>query len=188
MTTAEPTVIVLAAGKGDRFRASGGAAHKLDALLDGKPVLRHVLDAVNASGLGHYLVRPEGGTAGMGDSIALGVRATADAAGWLILPGDLPLITPDSLRRVADALRHNALVVPHYQQQHGHPVGFGRQYLRALLALNGDSGARAIVRRARADGTVRSLPLTDVGIIQDIDSLADLQQAQQRLDEVIKRA
>ncbi|MGH8803408.1 MAG: NTP transferase domain-containing protein, partial [Polaromonas sp.] len=46
-----PVVIVLAAGRGERFAASGGQVHKLDALLAGKRVLDHVLDAVRASGL-----------------------------------------------------------------------------------------------------------------------------------------
>ena len=40
----------------------------------------------------------------MGDSIAAAVRATAQAPGWLVLPGDLPLIRPDTLRTMAAAL------------------------------------------------------------------------------------
>ena len=75
--------------------------HKLEALLAGKPVLSWVIDAVNAAGLRWHLVKPEGGTAGMGHSIALGVQATSDAAGWLVLPGAPPLIKPASFRLVA---------------------------------------------------------------------------------------
>ena len=95
----QPVVIILAAGKGERFLASGATTHKLDALLSGTPVLMHVINAVKASGLPWHLVRPPGGTAGMGASVALGVRATPDAPGWLILPGDLPLIQPATLDR-----------------------------------------------------------------------------------------
>ncbi len=102
-----PVIIILAAGKGERFRAGGAATHKLDALLHGKPVLAHVLAAARASGLPWHLVRPQGGTGGMGESIALGVKATPDAAGWLILPGDLPLISAASLCRVAQRLMKN---------------------------------------------------------------------------------
>ena len=43
-------VIMLAAGQGERFAASGGQVHKLQALLAGKAVIEHVLNAVRASG------------------------------------------------------------------------------------------------------------------------------------------
>ncbi|EOC1312093.1 nucleotidyltransferase family protein [Cronobacter turicensis] len=179
MPEAQPVIIILAAGKGARFRAGGGTTHKLEALLAGKPVLQHVLAAAQASGLPWHLVRPEGGTDGMGDSIALGVKATPDAAGWLILPGDLPLITAASLRQVAKALNEKPVVVPHYQQRHGHPVGFRREYFDALAALSGDEGAKAIVRAARARAEVLTLALNDAGIVQDIDVPADLLAAEQ---------
>ena len=80
-----PTVIVLASGRGERFAASGGQVHKLRALLGGKPVLEHTLDAVRASGLPWHL--EDAGHPGMGDSIAAAVRATSHSNGWLILPG-----------------------------------------------------------------------------------------------------
>ena len=91
-----PTVIVLASGRGERFIASGGTTHKLKALLHGKPLLQHTLDAVQASALPWHL--EDAGHPGMGDSIAAAVRATSGAAGWMILPGDLPLVQAQTLR------------------------------------------------------------------------------------------
>ena len=170
----QPVVIILAAGKGERFLASGAITHKLDALLSGTPVLMHVMNAVKASGLPWHLVRPPGGTAGMGASVALGVRATPDAPGWLILPGDLPLIQSATLRWIATALHRHPLVVPFFQQQHGHPVAFSRRYFSALAALDGEDGAREIVREARHHGDVADLHLNDPGIVQDVDTLTDL--------------
>ena len=109
-----PTVIVLASGRGERFAASGGQVHKLRALLGGKPVLEHTLDAVRASGLPWHL--EDAGHPGMGDSIAAAVRATSHSNGWLILPGDLPLVLPSTLRQVAAALKPSlVLVVPVFQ-------------------------------------------------------------------------
>lgn len=176
---ASPVVIILAAGRGERFVASGGKCHKLDALLGEESVLTRVMQAVEAAGLPWHLVRPAGGTAGMGASIALGVSATAQAPGWLILPADLPLIQPDSLRRVAAGLADNAIVAPHYQQRQGHPVGFRREYGPALRALSGDTGAKTILMHARQRGEVKDLSLGDVGIVHDIDTLADLEAARQ---------
>jgi molybdenum cofactor cytidylyltransferase len=180
-------VIVLAAGRGERFLASGGAVHKLDAMLDGQPVLQHVMHAVQASGLDSHLVRPEGGTAGMGDSIALGVKVCADADGWLILPGDLPLVRADSLRRVALALADHEVVVPHHEGGPGHPVGFRRACFDALAGLSGDAGAASIVRARRKEGKVRDLQLDDPGIRFDVDTLDDLREAQLRLRAVHAR-
>lgn len=174
-----PVVIILAGGRGERFLASGGMCHKLDALLGGESVLTRVIQAVDAAHLPWYLVRPEGGTRGMGESVALGVQATCHAPGWLILPADLPLIQPHSLQRVAEGLAENAIVVPHYRQQQGHPVGFRREYGPALRALSGDTGAKQIVMRARQQGEVNDISLCDDGIVRDIDTLADLRAAQQ---------
>ncbi|MGL5600931.1 MAG: nucleotidyltransferase family protein [Silvania sp.] len=177
---ASPVVIILAAGRGERFLASGGMSHKLDALLGNKSIVAHVIQAVTDAGLTWHLVRPAGGTAGMGTSIALGVSATEQASGWLILPADLPFVQPTSLQQVAAKLQDNAIVVPHYHQQHGHPVGFRRDCLPELLSLNGDSGAKALVQHARQHNRVYDLMLNDEGILYDIDTLSDLHAAQRR--------
>ena len=52
----DPIVIVLAAGRGERFRASGGHTDKLNSLLAGRRVRDHVLEAVRASGLPWHVV------------------------------------------------------------------------------------------------------------------------------------
>jgi molybdenum cofactor cytidylyltransferase len=177
-----PTVIVLAAGRGERFRRSGGVTHKLDARLGGATVLERVLRTVAESGLPCHVVRPDGCDAGaapgMGDSIARGVRATPRAAGWLILPGDLPLVSADSLLKVAEGLASHRVVLPFWNGRQGHPVGFGAECHAALAALCGDTGAASIVRAHRQAGVVRILNLDDPGIVADIDTLEDLARAE----------
>ncbi|MFS2060110.1 nucleotidyltransferase family protein [Kosakonia cowanii] len=182
----DPVVIILAAGRGERFLASGAQRHKLDTPLGERTLLEHVIHAVEHAGLAWHLVRPAGGTGGMGDSIALGVNATSNASGWLILPADLPLIAPESLLRVADGLGAKPLVVPWHQQHQGHPVAFSQSYFPALRALTGDSGAKSIVQQARAHGEVLDLPLEDAGIIQDIDTLEDLRRAERIYDNPLR--
>lgn len=171
-----PVVLVLAAGRATRFFASGGQVNKLQASLAGVPVLDHVLRAVEASGLAVHIVRSAAGE-GMGDSIAAGVRATAHANGWLVLPGDLPLITPSSLQQVAQALAEHTVVVPFYQGQQGHPVGFNAECFAQLAALTGEKGAASVVRSRREAEQVLRLELDDVGIVSDIDTLTDLARA-----------
>jgi len=166
-----PTVIILASGRGERFAASGGGTHKLQARLGDKTVLQHTLDAVQASGLPWHL--EDAGHPGMGDSIAAAVRATAQAAGWLILPADLPLIQSDTLRAVAAALSDHEVVVPVYRGQRGHPVGFAARCRPALLALKGNQGAAPVVRAHAAIEFI----VDDVGCVTDIDTVEDLQAA-----------
>jgi molybdenum cofactor cytidylyltransferase len=174
-----PVVLVLASGRGERFIASGGGGSKLDALLAGKPVLEHTLASVRASGLPWHL---EGqGHAGMGDSIAAAVASTQDAGGWLILPGDLPLVQPQTLQQVAAALAQHAVVVPRYQGAAGHPVGFAASCRDALLRLTGAQGAAPVVKARRALNGVADLEVDDAGIVTDIDTVQDLAQAERLL-------
>ena len=180
-TDALPVVIVLAAGRGERFRAAGGRTGKLEAPLAGRTVLDHVLQAVADSGLPSYLVRPEHlahlTLPGMGDSIAAGVTATAGACGWLILPGDLPLIQAHTLRQVAQALMAlpggQPTVQPRFQGQRGHPVGFRAPCEAALRALQGDEGARSVLR----EYPPAWLDVDDEGIVWDVDTPDRLERA-----------
>jgi molybdenum cofactor cytidylyltransferase len=174
-----PVVLVLASGKGERFVASGGTGSKLRALVAGRPVLEHTLAAVRASGLPWHL--EDAGHPGMGDSIAAAVAATPEAGGWLVLPGDLPLVAPESLRAVADALASHAVVMPSHQGVRGHPVGFRAECRRDLLAVAGADGAAAVVRNFAAMGQVFQLPLDDPGIVTDIDTVDDLARAERLL-------
>jgi molybdenum cofactor cytidylyltransferase len=174
-----PVVLVLASGRGERFIASGGGGNKLHALLGDKTVLDHTIAAAQASGLPVHV--ETGGHPGMGDSIAAAVRATPDAGGWLVLPGDLPLVRADSLRAVANALAQNNIVLPHYRGQRGHPVGFSAVCRDALMLLEGAQGAATVVRGHAQSGRLANLELDDPGIVTDIDTVQDLAQARRLL-------
>lgn len=172
-----PTVIVLASGRGERFRQAGGAGNKLHALLQGIPVIERTLAAVRASGLPWHL--EDAGHPGMGDSIAAAVRATAGANGWLVLPGDLPLVTPRTLLAVARALVPPAgAVQPSCRGERGHPVGFAASCFEGLAALSGPQGAAPVLRTLREAGTVVQLDVDDVGVVTDIDTPDALARAE----------
>ena len=172
-----PVVIVLASGRGERFIAAGGTGSKLQAPLAGKPVLARTLDAVRASGLPWHL--EDAGHPGMGDSIAAAVRATPDAAGWLILPGDLPLVRPGTLQAVAAALVTGVgAVQPQYQGKRGHPVGFGAACHAQLAVLEGALGASSVLRAMRAADSVVDIVVDDIGVVTDIDTPEALAHAE----------
>jgi len=181
--------LLLAAGQGRRF----GGDKLLHPLADGTPmavvsarrlrsacphsiaVLRPeqqvLAGLLTAEGL--ELAFSPDAVAGMGHSLAAGVAASPDAAGWLVALADMPFIQPLTLRRVADALTDGAqLAAPFHNGQRGHPVGFAAGWREDLLALTGDEGARRLVGSAR--GAMRQIETDDAGVLRDVDRPADL--------------
>ncbi|MDV6331617.1 nucleotidyltransferase family protein [Asticcacaulis sp. 201] len=177
--------VVLAAGLSRRF---GG--NKLAADLNGKPVLRHVLDGLDTLDFAQVVVvtrteegpgtivnpRPEDG---MGASLALGVAALTDVDGVFIVLGDMPRIDVDLYRIMAEALADADIVVPVHDGQTGHPVLFRAACFDALKSLSGDVGARAIIRSGQY--RVRQVP-AGPGIHDDIDTPVDLTLFASRTD------
>lgn len=176
----QPCVLVLAAGRGERFLASGGSSHKLHAMLGQRTVLQTTLTAVQASGLPWHV--EYGPHPGMGDSIAAAVEATASANGWLVLPADLPLVQAQTLKALAmkllkadaDTLR---VIQPFYRGQKGHPVAFSRVASKALMQLRGDQGAADIVRQAAENQQLQRWDCDDIGCVLDVDTTEALKQA-----------
>lgn len=187
--------VLLAAGLGRRF----GGDKLLHPLPDGQPLAQVAARALVAAlapvgGTCVAVVRPgqtalaallgqAGCTAiecpeaalGMGHSLACGVRATAQACGWLVALADMPCIAPTSYAAVRDALLQGdarSIAAPRWQGQRGHPVGFGRHWFGALSRLQGDEGARAVLAAAR--GAITLCPVDDAGVLQDIDRRGDL--------------
>jgi molybdenum cofactor cytidylyltransferase len=171
-----PTVLILASGRGERFVASGGQGSKLDALIEGKTVLRWTLDAVRATGLPWHL--ENAGHPSMGDSIAAAVNATFHSKGWLILPADLPLISSQTILSVARAIENGAQAAyPIYQGQRGHPVGFAAACGSELRNLKGNRGAAGILSAL----TAIELIVNDAGCVMDIDTLEQLEEVRNKL-------
>jgi molybdenum cofactor cytidylyltransferase len=187
---AQPAVIVLAAGRGSRFL---GTDHKLAQRLGTATVLAMTLRHAIASTLPvvvvttarfadlarvsvaarDVVVLPDAGeiaVLGMGYSIAAGVAARPDAAGWIILPGDMPLVQPATVQAVAQELATHPIVYAQHRGRRGHPVGFATELYSELVTLTGDEGARRLVARYPALG----LEVEDSGVLIDVDTEADL--------------
>jgi len=105
--------------------------------------------------------------AGMGHSLACGVRARPAVAGWVIALADMPSVSPRTIAAVRDAIAGGrATAAPVYAGQRGHPVGFGRACREALLALKGDTGARTVL----AAHPPLLISVDDPGCLLDIDT------------------
>ena len=192
MMNGRPAVVVLAAGEGSRF---SGPGHKLEQRLgpDGETLLARTLRHAMETGLRVVVVCSEAlapmvlnqvaardavvmpndpQRIGMGYSIAAGVGAAGDANGWLMLPGDMPLLQPSTILAVADALKDYPVTYAQYRGRRGHPVGFSAELYSELLELRGDEGARRIVARYPAE----AINIDDVGALLDVDTRDDLQR------------
>lgn len=190
-----PTIIVLAAGAGSRYR---GERHKLEELLGVSTVLGTTLrnasqtqlpvlvvtTAARAALVGKQVatrdilvVSDADAARGMGDSIAAGVAERSGASGWLVLPGDMPLITSGSMLAVATALEQYPVAFAQHCGRRGHPVGFSAELYSELVRLAGDDGARRIMARYPAHG----VELDDPGVLLDVDTVADLEALRGRL-------
>ncbi|MDJ0741607.1 MAG: nucleotidyltransferase family protein [Gammaproteobacteria bacterium] len=179
--------LLLAAGAGTRFGADkrsqrlpdgdtllSHSARKLCAVVDDVVVVLRPGDDDLIASLDplsvQCCVNPHADD-GMGSSLARGVATRADADGWLVMPVDLPLLRTETMRQVSGALRAGCAVVPVCDGRRGHPVALSARFGPELAALDGDRGARDVLRR-HADA-VTWLDVSDPGIYRDLDTAAD---------------
>ena len=183
-----PSIIVPAAGPGSRF---GGAVHKLMQPFEGSTVLgmtlRHAVESqlpvllvTTAQMLplaGKMLARRDivvlneaEAARGMGASIAVGIAERSGAPGWLVLPGDMPLVQSSTLLAVAGALEQHAVVYAQHRGRRGHPVAFAAELYSELIQLNNDDGLRRLMLRYPAHGEETE----DGGVLLDVDTERDL--------------
>jgi molybdenum cofactor cytidylyltransferase len=163
--------VVLAAGGASRF----GSAKQL-AELDGVPLLEHAIRAIEAVAAIERIVVVLGARAeeiragvdfgsaevvvcedwasGQAASLRCGVAAVADEAEAVVLTlGDMPRVTPQVIARFAElAAEHGTQTRARgvFDGAPGHPVALGRAYFADVMALEGDVGARDVLKRIGA--------------------------------------
>jgi molybdenum cofactor cytidylyltransferase len=120
----------------------------------------------------HWLVCDDAAL-GMAASLACGVRANRDAAGWMVGLADMPAVPGAAVDGVRNALLAGAeLAAAACDGRRGHPVGFALGYREELLALQGDAGARRLLERDSSD--LVQIEIGHNGIFADIDTPGDL--------------
>ncbi|TXS95256.1 nucleotidyltransferase family protein [Parahaliea maris] len=180
-------VLLLAAGKGHRF----GSDKRL-ALCGGRPMLQVVTEQIRRAqlpllvclkpddnlceqllnGLGvEYCYCPEA-RHGIGHTLAQGIGRTPGWEATLIALADMPWISSDTWREIADASGAERIVAPVHAGQRGHPVAFGKHFYPQLEGLSGDEGAREVLRRNQA--ALHLVSSDDPGVLRDVDRPKDL--------------
>ncbi|TFW23871.1 nucleotidyltransferase family protein [Duganella callida] len=185
------TGILLAAGRGRRFDPSGvqnkllqtvdggdavvvaSARNMLAALPRVLAVVRPGDDKVAAllGALGCEVRVCPDADLGMAESLITAIDYSRQAEGWVIALGDMPYVSPRTILALAATIEQGAhIAAPMYEGRRGNPVAFSPYHLPLLLALEGDQGARAILK----SHPVREVVVDDAGVVRDIDTPGDL--------------
>ena len=185
--------ILLAAGESKRF----GDKNKLLHIMNGKPIINHILDTLfeifDPSELivivGHEqniiknlifnkdikILENKDYRKGIGTSIALGVNnLNTDIDGVMIIPADMPYINSKDLINLEKKfieLNCVKVVMPEHNSRTGNPVILPRNYFNTLKSLKDDFGARSLIRKKDII-TVKA----EFGTIFDIDTEDELAQ------------
>ena len=179
----KPGCVVLAAGSASRF---GG--NKLTAAVEGIALIRRALSAVPAERFSRVAVvtqypeirdlaeafsftpvwndAPE---AGVGRSIALGLGAIGDCPGALFLVADQPLLRRESVNALVTLWgeKPEGIAALGHRGVRGNPCLFPARLFPELLALTGDRGGTAVIRRHE---DLLSLLEVDPWELQDADT------------------
>ena len=179
--------ILLAAGESKRY----GDKNKLSEIINGKPIINHILDTLfevfDPSELivivGHEqniiknlifnkdikILENKNYRKGIGTSIALGMNnLNSDIDGVMIIPADMPYINSKDLINLEKKfmeLNCVKVVMPEHNYRTGNPVILPRNYFKTLKSLKDDFGARSLIRKK----DIITLK-TGFGTIFDIDT------------------
>jgi molybdenum cofactor cytidylyltransferase len=186
--------LVLGAGAGTRF----GNEPKQLAELEGRPLLEwavraqcdaRVLERVvvvlgSAAariretvefGRAEVVVCPDW-RAGQSASLRFGLAQLADADKVVVTLGDAPLMTPAVIERFAGEAPGTRAV---YDGRPGHPVVLGSAQIAALTGIDGDVGARDLLRGGR---------VIEIGHLcsgRDVDTPEDLEEVRNEARAVL---
>jgi molybdenum cofactor cytidylyltransferase len=159
--------VILAAGQSSRM-----GSNKLLAPVDGKPMVRHAVEAAVASaaepvvvvtgndggavrerleGLAVRFIDNPDFSKGLSTSLKCGVSTLpADCDGALILLGDMPAVSAaliDTLIAAFDPMEGRSICVATRGGRRGNPVLWARRFFPEIAALEGDAGAKSLMTR-----------------------------------------
>jgi molybdenum cofactor cytidylyltransferase len=191
--------VILAAGQSKRL---GRPKQLLD--LNGEPVLRHTVRNASESELdqvvlvlgheaaaiadavgewGQSLVVNPDYAQGQSTSLKLGLSAvdpTAEAV--LFLLGDQPQVRSELINHLLRSFREGKgrIVMPSYRGTPSNPVLFAREFFPELAAIQGDEGARSLIKAHRAEIAFLNV---DVDPPLDIDTEEDYERLLQQWEQ-----
>jgi len=187
------SLIVLAAGKSTRMHGR----NKLLIKIDGKPMIRRVVEAALKSKVDEVIV-VLGSQAdkiqkalddlpcrfvvnkdyekGQSSSVKAGLKEIGETTqAILILPGDIAKIDSSAINLVIDEYtrRKHPIIVATHQGRSGHPILLDRQLFKEVEKIDEQSfGLKAVTRKH--EGSIRSVEAGSSNVLRDVDTPEDL--------------
>lgn len=121
---------------------------------------------------------------GLGSSIRAGIEAVgAESRAVILALGDQPLLSVATVDALVQKYLETGgpIVAPYFQRRRGNPVLFDRKLFRYLKKIEGDRGAKAVIKEQ--GWKVVRVDVRDPGVLLDIDSEADYRRALGELSE-----
>ena len=176
--------VILAAGQSQRSKEH----NKLLLSHEGKPLIRHVVEAAVASRAapiivvtGHeadavektlcdlkpLFIHNANYKEGMGTSLACGIAAVpGSCAGALVCLGDMPYVRAAHLNHLIESFneKEHRVCIPVVQGQQGNPVLWSSSFFTALGRLRGDTGAKPLL-----PADAHKVLFQDTALLRDVD-------------------
>ena len=122
-----------------------------------------------------FVPAPDYGS-GLSASLRAGIAAVPDtASAALVCLGDMPLVTGRMIDRVVAAYdpdEGRSIVAPTHEGKIGNPILWDRAYFPEILALQGDAGARSLLKRHAEQ--VAEVEMGDDAVLRDFDTVESL--------------
>ena len=140
-----------------------------------------------AAASGAKVVEPTTPPSQMRESVQLALtyveqrHAPRPDEGWLLVPGDYPLISSAVLDHLLQAWqeRRPRILIPTLSGRRGHPVFFRWELAAQLPAIPPDRGLNWILEQLRSD--VLEFPVGDPAVLVDVDTPEEYKSAQQHV-------
>jgi molybdenum cofactor cytidylyltransferase len=183
--TSRIVAIVLAAGQSTRM----GEENKLLLTFNDKTMVNYVVEQLVTSKISSiYVVTGNDANAvkksiqakvnfvnnpeffkGLSTSVKAGIEALPDDVdGVMICLGDMPYITSKNYNDLITAFVDKMIIAPTTNGKIGNPLIFAREYFDDFYALDGDKGARKLLKK-HPDNIIE-VDLNTEAIFQDIDT------------------
>ena len=151
-------------------------------------VVGHEAPAVSAAleGLRLRIVHNPGYAQGQSTSLRAGLaQAAPETEGFLFALGDQPLLTAGWVDRLigafAAAPEGTLAAALYHGERRGNPVLLATSLRGELARLEGDEGARKILRRLEEEGRLLAVPAGEEDLFLDLDTEADHARLLKRL-------
>ena len=182
--------VVMAAGNGQRF-----GENKLAALVDGKPLIRHALEAVPtdletvvvtqysevlsvAEEFGFHTILNTHPDWGISHTIKLGTEHLSHCDGILYMVSDQPMLRQGSVEEIVATWKAHPdyIVGASHMGVRGNPCLFPREFFPALRSLSGDRGGNQIIRENEDRLLLVEIHKNELTDVDTKDALEEIQK------------